>query len=343
LNKGIIPDIVAIGDKSEKHVSNFKQVKNKLKNTILAFHPRVHPQIINVWEGKKILLSTEKESYILKFIENYTGFKGRVNDGGSIASLVFEMVYHLKNNPIIFVGQDLAYPTDRTHAAGSSLDCDLEKRMGQISKKFFKIEDINGDQVWTRDDYYLYLKWFNRRIKEIKKVNDNLEIVDATEGGARIEGTSLMTLKEVEQKYCDQPVEIKNKLIQKLNNYKFGKLNELVNDLTNKIDELKKITEIAEGGLREIDKLISGEADSKKTSSNLEEINQKINELSENIVFFNSEFYDLFSHQISQLQNTNYHDDLNKLVDFYNKLIEGSSYTREILQNQIKKLNSANN
>ena len=58
--------------------------------------------------------------------------------------------------------------------------------------------DINGDPIRSSREFKLYKEWFEQQIR----LDNNLEVVDATEGGIRIEGTRLMTLKDAIDEYC---------------------------------------------------------------------------------------------------------------------------------------------
>ncbi len=58
------------------------------------------------------------------------------------------------------------------------------------------MKDINGDEVWTRNDFYFYLQWFNKAIEVLRNTGCQRAFIDATEGGVKIEGTEIMSLEE---------------------------------------------------------------------------------------------------------------------------------------------------
>ena len=118
--------------------------------------------------------------------------------GGSVATDAFTLLRKMEFNTIILVGQDLAYPGNRSHAKAAYDDTvDLSDGI------YFEVEDIHGGQVLTRMDMNHYRRWFEDQIAE----NSKLHVIDATEGGALIHGSEIMTLKaaiEREQKEnCD--------------------------------------------------------------------------------------------------------------------------------------------
>lgn len=118
--------------------------------------------------------------------------------GGSVATGALSICAALKFKTIVFIGQDLAYQGDRTHAGT------LTDRIRGEEDGVRYVEGIYGDKVKTRHDWYLYLKWFEHAIGEIKSFST---VIDATEGGALIHGTVIMTLQEVIDQYCTKSVD----------------------------------------------------------------------------------------------------------------------------------------
>lgn len=113
--------------------------------------------------------------------------------GGSVATAAFWISEVLGAKKIILVGQDLAYDGENTHADNI---IDIKKR---DYNKDIVVEGVNGEKVKTRWDWFRYLKWFEN---EIIRLDDSIEVIDATEGGAKIHGTNIMTLSQTIKLYC---------------------------------------------------------------------------------------------------------------------------------------------
>ena len=115
-----------------------------------------------------------------------------------MATDAFSLLKKMGFKTIILAGQDLAYPGNRSHAKAAYDDV-VEKKDGI----YFEVEDIHGNQVLTRMDMNHYRRWFEDQIA----ADPTLHVIDATEGGALIHGTEIMTLKDAiarEQKAdCD--------------------------------------------------------------------------------------------------------------------------------------------
>lgn len=79
---------------------------------------------------------------------------------------------------------------DKVHAGKD--DVDLYK----LKQNKIEIEGYYGDKVYTSRDYNFYREWYEMIIP--RKIGDlELEVINATEGGAKIKGATQMTLKEV--------------------------------------------------------------------------------------------------------------------------------------------------
>lgn len=122
------------------------------------------------------------------------------NAGGSVATAAFAICAALEFERIVFVGQDLAYQGDVTHAGGEVSHVLNEKHGIKM------IEGIDGNPVKSRHDWIIYLDWFEEAIRDIKK---RTEVIDATEGGAMIHGSKIMTLAEVVDCYCMCEVDVR--------------------------------------------------------------------------------------------------------------------------------------
>lgn len=123
--------------------------------------------------------------------------------GGSVATSAYSLGVYMGSETIILMGQDLAMTGNRTHADGTFQD-----KMDEIdvkSKAYFEVESIDGEKVLTRNDFKLYLDWFEEYIKKWSHIT----VVDATEGGALIHGSKVMTLKKAIQRYCKRKYNVK--------------------------------------------------------------------------------------------------------------------------------------
>ena len=125
----------------------------------------------------------EKKKYCLEEIPT----------GGSISTSAFSLVKALGFKKIVFIGQDLAFTGGQTYNSGLKME---QKENEQYQKKRVIVQVKGNDGTMLDTDYQMdmYRKWIEN---EILKLPEDITVINATEGGAKIEGAKVMTLKEV--------------------------------------------------------------------------------------------------------------------------------------------------
>ncbi len=207
LNAGIIPNLFVIIDGLKPEVLfQHKDISKVPMVTMTA----VSTEPMACHKGKKFFYGAESA-----FEDELSGDikKKREEDsdrripflvtGGSVATSAYALGLNMGTKTVILVGQDLAMTGNRTHADGT-----FQAEMDQIdinSREYFEVDAIDGGKVLTRLDFDMYRKWFEDHFKQWNHVT----VVDATEGGALIHGTKIMTLKKAIQKYCVHEFNVK--------------------------------------------------------------------------------------------------------------------------------------
>ena len=208
LNAGIIPDLFVIVD-GLKPAFLFEH--EDLSKVPMVTMTGVSIEPMKLHKGKKFFYYSGSglENEMLFAISRKEGRDRTLLDlptGGSVATSAYSMGIVMGAKTVILIGQDLAMTGNRTHADGTFQD-----KMDEIdadSGEYFEVESVDGGKVLTRADFKFYLDWFERYIKEWK----NITTIDATEGGARIHGSKVMTLKKAIQKYCKREFDIKEQI-----------------------------------------------------------------------------------------------------------------------------------
>ncbi len=233
--------VVAAGPSLNKNIKELKRAKNK--SFIIAvdtavkplLRERIEPDLFATLDGIKPLEVVETEqaknlpmltkvTAARSIMDYHTGKKffydegyqyvhklfqmnGKTIEGfptgGSVATLAFSLACHLGFRKIIFVGQDLAYTDHKSHADGTFQDVMPEEN----TEKFIKVPGNYEEEVPTLKNLDGYRKWFEEYIEWWQKRHDT-EFINATEGGAKIKGTILMTLAEVIDQECTKEVDI---------------------------------------------------------------------------------------------------------------------------------------
>ncbi len=118
--------------------------------------------------------------------------------GGSVSSIAFAMALYFGFRKIVFMGQDLAFTGGKSHTSG------IEGALGDNDKYIksrclMEVEGIDGTMLQTDFQMWYYKQWFEKAIRD---GGDRMRVIDATEGGARIEGTENMKMSEVVAGEC---------------------------------------------------------------------------------------------------------------------------------------------
>lgn len=106
--------------------------------------------------------------------------------GGSVATLALDVAIRMKATSIAFVGLDLAFDGNRSHAIGTG-----KEFYGGF--EYQKVEGIDGNMLNTSQSFVNYKNWMERRIC---REDVDMPIIDATEGGAKKEGFQNMRLRD---------------------------------------------------------------------------------------------------------------------------------------------------
>ncbi|WP_346961695.1 6-hydroxymethylpterin diphosphokinase MptE-like protein [Clostridium sp.] len=163
-----------------------------------------------------------------------------IDHGGSVAHSMVYFAIVMGCNPIIFIGQDLAYTDNKAHADGISNGENTirENKKGQD----IYVEGINGKNVKTS----LVLNNFRLEMENMIKSNPETRFINATEGGAHIKGTEVMTLKETLEKFCKE--EFDKKVIKECDNEEKKEI--LVAELRSILKEMNRCRNLADKSLK---------------------------------------------------------------------------------------------
>ncbi len=198
--RGIEPDFIASIDVNQIFLD--KEYPNKTFSYPLLTSFYGSPQLLDLHKGIKILGNNSEDGFIpiLAEVLGRQPSDFHMNMGGTVTTVALDYAARVFNcNPVILIGQDLAN-TDNKHHATDHVD--VEKPVFNTCK----VKDIYGGFVESNDVWI----WFLRLIQEFIAADPSERLyIDATEGGAYIEGTKVMRLGEVIKKYCVEEIDVK--------------------------------------------------------------------------------------------------------------------------------------
>lgn len=198
---GIIPDMFAIVD-GKKPLDLIK--KEEAKEIPLVTTINASSDILKYHTGMKFFYN---ESYVIaeQILMHGDRQYGGVDTGGSVATSAFSLLYKIGLTRIILVGQDLAFTDNKSHADGT-----FEKVMKEENTAgFIMVEGNVEKEVPTTGSLKIYLDWYEKYIADIReREKEEYHIINATEGGAKIKGTEIMTLHDAIERECTKEVDI---------------------------------------------------------------------------------------------------------------------------------------
>ena len=116
---------------------------------------------------------------------------GYLGIGMSAANMAYELVVHSHFKRCIIIGQDLAFGEDgSSHSKGAVYGA---REISPKKDKVFVEKYGGGGVVESTEVWKLFLTFYE---KDIANTPYDLEVINATEGGARIKGTIEMPFKE---------------------------------------------------------------------------------------------------------------------------------------------------
>ncbi len=212
--RGVSPHIVMTLDAQRHSVNHFLGVRDTaplLLADLVSF-----PAILRDYRGGRIISTTSKyysdssgtlrreTTPLMDWIERHVPPPGDIQSGGSVATSAFDLLLNLGCDPIVLVGQDLAYTGREIHCSGS------HHNEGWIARidRFYNLECINQAVIRKRrikrvaafggrgevvSDFVfdLYRGWFSDSARKVP-----VKVINATEGGARIDHALEMPLRQ---------------------------------------------------------------------------------------------------------------------------------------------------
>ncbi len=203
IKAGIYPDLIIITDPSSYlYDMQLKDLDIDIPIIVLSTCDK---NVMLSYRGYKLIALQNRYQLAEGYAKEHKS--DLVKTGGSVATTALDVAINMGCNPIVFVGQDLAFTNNKSHS-----DATYSKDINQ-KNNLREVEDVNGHTVYTSKNLYSYLRWIQNRIAK----EQDITFIDATEGGAKIKGTEILTLKEVIEKYSNRDLKEKLNFIREIN------------------------------------------------------------------------------------------------------------------------------
>ena len=200
LNAGIIPDFFITVD-AEKPLELFEH--EKVADIPILIPENGNYKILDGHKAKKFFFYNGNV-FVAKMLQMCKKSYVWLRTGGSVATSGFSFGVNLGVKTIILVGQDLAHTGGKSHIDGTFKDVMEQMDYDKVNYGEIYVEGIDGTKLRTEPNLKKFLEWFEESIQLFPDV----EVIDATEGGALIHGSKVMTLKEAIAEKCQKEYDL---------------------------------------------------------------------------------------------------------------------------------------
>ena len=190
VQEGIRPDAVVIIEPRDRSA----QVSecSGLGSTLLALSSVGHPSHLEQRSAQNLIFHPQP------WLSRLAGDWSHVPDGGNVASAAFTLGVLWGCNPLVMVGQDLSYSLGQRYAKGTG-----NEDPGFDPGAMTKLPGNQEEFVYASPELVSYLSWYEESAQFLSQARPDLRLVNATSGGARIDGFALGTL---ENELGDKPL-----------------------------------------------------------------------------------------------------------------------------------------
>jgi hypothetical protein len=295
--KGIRPHLVVSLERTPGTEQFFTDIES-FDGIYYAVCPVVVPAAFETFKGKKIIVYRAFSHFDWIEID-----KGHLSTGPSSANMAFKVAEALGCDPIILIGQDLAFGEDgNTHVKEAVYG---EKDGWYHESGVYEVEGNYGKPVKTTKLWDIFRLAYEGDLEQYDGT-----CINATKGGAKIRGAKVMSFQDAISEYCREqfyPRQIIEKAISQFDT-----------ELT-RMDELKRILKKAQKTKKGIDEKIE------EFTSLLNEINDLDKEVIQPYIM---SFKPPNNERIMQI--------LNKFKDLTNDLARGDKAVFEIIAHSLQ-------
>lgn len=285
--QGIVPDFVTSLDFHEMS-SKFYEGVEGLENVHLVAEPKATWHVTDTYPGPISLLDNHWARLVAG--DDLAGRSG-LSAGATVAHLAFYLAVYMGCDPIIFVGQDLAFsghvfyvPGVEIHRAWrgeinrfNSMEQKEWDRIARNRPILRKVVGNDGTQLYTDELLFTYLEQFEKDIRAVPAT-----VVNATEGGARIRGTSVMSLAEAAKRFCKTPIDPARFDYRKQANWwdesKLAALKKVLESRLASLDEVEQVCDELLGLFEELSELTGDPTRFNKKIVRVDELRVKVHQ-----------------------------------------------------------------
>jgi hypothetical protein len=214
---GIFPDIVVMGDPTEKQKENFKDIDTTKFYTVCATFS--HPSIFRTVDPQHLCVyNVRSNSMLSEMIPYHVGRKGGLPAGVLTSGSVFGFAAMTGANPLTFIGHDLSWPTpEKVYADGVANYKHSYQKTVKFKSECLLFPDINGQLVLTHSTFINFYIWMKDSLQRMK-----VNVYNSSEAGIlKMKEIKVMPFQAWIDKFCKYELVGLQERIAKAYNYQF--------------------------------------------------------------------------------------------------------------------------
>jgi len=188
----IYPHAACTYDPTEENQIVCKAVLEKgIKTIPLIFGSTVGYETVEKYPGPKLHMLINQDSLAAFYLKaDHQGRVESINDATTIAVITLQLLAKLGFNPIVLVGQNLAYRDGKHYALGSTFH-PIEAGEQELTKAIL-VKDVYGNEAASSHTFVRMKQQFEDYLSHYK----DRDVIN-TQYGAHIDGTRFQSLEEV--------------------------------------------------------------------------------------------------------------------------------------------------
>ncbi|WP_135553124.1 motility associated factor glycosyltransferase family protein [Paenibacillus cymbidii] len=208
LHHGIVPDAICVLERTPGTYRWHFAGKAYPDSMVLIASTVADPRVYDAFAGKKLPVFRSSDT-TGSFVNRMVGDGSSLFGGKSVAHFAFEAAAYMGADPIVLVGQDLAYGAGGlTHSkqsiyAAERLKPYVEDKIKSQSTRY--VPSNAGGLIATNETWYAFKLLFEQMIAALS----GRLVINATEGGAAIAGTAVARLSDVIDSCCVKSLPIR--------------------------------------------------------------------------------------------------------------------------------------
>lgn len=203
---GVIPDFALFYDANGMREQLAGIPDNVLEQITFVMSPFTQQCCFDTPSRGKVLFLGENNSHFANVLDAAFGkTHHRLEGGGTVSLLAYQMAQAMACSPIILVGQDLAFPNNQVYAGGIALQVDEQGKMALSKSATLYAEPETMDTVLAQDGvselptlkaYVSFIRHFEELAVKNSRQAKPAMLYNSSLGGAKLDGFALRNLAD---------------------------------------------------------------------------------------------------------------------------------------------------